>query len=355
MPSQTRPSLVKNADSLLGHTGKPIARDIQLKEIRSCFPGKTSGVRPLHAWVYGSTGSGKTCCVRYLLNTEAKAAGVEPIYVNCRERFTFLAVVEHILNRVKPLRSPQRTREFQLSLLRQALQEKKAVIALDEIDVLKEQDVSDLLHHLCSFPQTSVIGIAPTRRPLLKLPEAVRSRLAPRQVLFPRYSPEEMKEILSNAMGMALKPKSWTEEALQKIMEYSFGDARRALTLLRHSVHRAEDAGEKVLQARNLEIQNFNHFSPHLEDKLASLSSHHRMLHDLACSKGPIPGTELENAYQELCKKRELKPVASRTISKYLEDLCRRRILGREHGRGTSGWIYRAAGASPGPKSGQPC
>ena len=342
MPDSNLP-LVSDPEALLGHSGQPLFRESQLAEIRGCLLGKLAAVRPIHAWVHGSPGAGKTFCVQYLLGSEAKEAGYLPVYVNCRERFTFLSVVESILDAVKPLRSPQRSRGRQLAILIEEFSSRRAVVALDEIDVLPEQDVIDLFHSLTALPQTSVISIASSRQALLKLPEAVRSRLAPRQIVFPRYKPEEALGILVATAERALSPKAWTKEPLQKIVDHSYGDARRSLALLRHAVQRAEEARASVLEAEHLIPANFRHFHPDVEDELALLSSHHQLLYELVCSLEPVSGIAADREYRQACEHKSKEPVSPRSVHKYLTQLCQLRILARERGARTLGWIYRVA------------
>lgn len=338
-----RESLVLDERAFIKCEGRPTLRDFQLEEIKSCFSSESSRAKPINVWLHGPTGTGKTLCVRYLLENEARPCGVMPVYVNCRERFTFLAVVEAILDSVKPLRAAQRTREYQLSILQEVLKERKSVIALDEIDIIKQKDIADLLHRLCSLPSTSIICIAPTRQPLLSLPETIRSRLGPRQILFPRYEHEEVMAILAWTAEKGMRSGTWTRDVLEKIVNNSYGDCRRALSLLRHSIQRAEDSGDAQLKPEHIEVSNSNHTKPNLEDRFVPLSSHHRMLYDIAKSLGPIPGPDLEREYCKACREKTIEPVAPRTISKYLNMLCRRKLLDRQRGAGTSGWIYRAA------------
>lgn len=245
-------SLVADPDAFLGYRAAPLFRDAQLAELGTCFAGDVPSLLPVHAWVYGSPGVGKTLCVGHVVERSAKPAGFLCASVNCRTGFTFLGVIEGLLDAIRPLRSPQRSRERQLAILRQELSGRRAVIALDEIDVLPHRDIVDLLHHLTAFPMASLICVASSRETLLRLPEAVVSRLAPRQVLFPRYRPEEMYGIVKAAARRALAPRSWSEESLQKIVEHAYGDARRALALLRHAVQRADDAGATVLGPEHL-------------------------------------------------------------------------------------------------------
>lgn len=336
-------TLVLDEKVFLRHEGRPIQRECQLNEIRNCYSPESFNPHLSHAWIHGPAGSGKTYCVRYLLENGIRPLGFLPIYVNCRERFTFLSVVEAMLQFVKPLRAAQRTREYQLSVLRSSLEKRKVVIALDEIDVLKHQDVADLLHRLCSLPNASIVCIAPTQNLLQKLPETTRSRLDPRRVLFPRYSHGEIIAILLQIVEQGLRSGAWTREALDRISDHSFGDARRAVNLLKNAICRAEEFGDSRLMVRHLEFSQPGYGQLSLEDRLGILSSHHRLLYNLVRSNGPIPGPGIESEYRRLCEKNNLDPIATRTISKYLNTLCRQRVLTREHGAGTPGWIYRAA------------
>ena len=289
MTRQSKPALVKDPDALAGRANRPTHRDEQLTELDPCFSADLRLVHPLHAWLHGSPGTGKTLSAHYLLTQHSEAGRIPAILVNCRERFTFLSVVEAILDAVKPLRSPQRTRERQLHILRSELVDRRCVIVLDEVDVLELADLTDLLHQLCGLPKASVICIAASRQLLLKLPDAVKSRFAPRQVLFPRYVPEELVGILQPTVEKALEPGAWTKETIHRIADLAYGDARRALALLRHAIQRAEEAGASSIGPEHLHVANFEHYDPDIEDLLGSLSTHYRLLHDLVARSGPIP------------------------------------------------------------------
>lgn len=347
MAPKPDPSLVVDADEFLSPPSEPILRDHQLREIRASFTGELAKTRPLHCWIYGPPGSGKTLCVQHLLRKEVPKAGALPIYVDCRGRFSFLSVVEAILDIVRPLRNQQRTRERQLSILNQALTDRSSVVTLDDIDVLPAPELADLVHHLASLPRTSLVCISASRRPLLRLEGHARSRLAPRQILFPRYQPGEIHKILEAKAQRALAEGAWTAEVLHEIGDHAYGDARRAIALLRHMVQRAEEAGATAIGPEHLVRENFDHFTHEIEDQLAALGSHHQLLYDLAQAKGPLPGPVLEEAYESACERRSQQPVSSRTLNKYLAQLCTQGILTRERGAGTSGWIYgvRKSGA----------
>lgn len=341
MPDHETASLVVSPAGLLGHEGHPLHRDHQLGELKACLPSDLSTVSPPHAWVHGPPGTGKSYCVRFFLADKAFPAGVIAPFVNCRERFTFLSVIEAILDHVQQLRPAQRSRERQLGVLRSALSDRRCLVILDEIDLLPAKDVADLVHHLCALPKTSLVCITASRQSLLDLPEATRSRMAPRQILFPRFRPEELAGIITRALERSLKPNAWQPQVVRPIADAAYGDARRAFALLRHAVLRADEAGAPIVTQEHLILSNFDNFHAREDELLASLSEHHCLLYDLVSVRGPIPAAALERAYREACGRQDLEPVATRTLNKYLIALCTRGLLERTRGAGTGGWVYQ--------------
>lgn len=198
-------ALVIDPQPLSGDLGPPRHRDAQLAELLPCFK-PVDALKPLHAWVHGPPGSGKTYCVQHLQQSAARPAGIPTVYVNCRQRPTAFSILELILDRIRPIRSPVRAMATQLELLRETLGQKRAVVILDEVDTLSPKDAAEVLHHLTAFPAVSLVCIGADRSTLLRLPESVVSRLVPRQVLFPRYQPDECHALLSLAVSRGLKP-----------------------------------------------------------------------------------------------------------------------------------------------------
>lgn len=331
--------LVADPSALAGDLGPPSHRDAQLADLLPCFK-PLDGLRPLHAWVHGPPGSGKTYCVQHLQRTVANPAGVPSVFVNCRQRPTAYAIFEQVLDELRPLRSPVRALATQLELLRETLGQKRAVVILDELDTLSIKDASEVLHHLTALPGVSLVCIGADRSALQRLPESIASRLVPRQVLFPRYQPDECHALLSLAATQGLKPGACTPAVLETIVSHAYGDARRALAILQHGVARAEQDRVDRVEPRHLLLSNFSvaHLTP---DERPELSLHHHLLLDLVRQRQPVSGSALEAAYQEACVMEQREPVAHRTVTEYLALLCRLRHLTREHGPGTSGWIYR--------------
>jgi len=344
MLRSSKSSLVINPDSFFNFKALPFCREHQLSEIRSCFLSNVSDVK-LNAWISGPPGSGKSLCVRYLLENNVRSSSILPIFINCRKRFTFLSVVESILDTLKPLRSPNRMRGQQINILIKELSNRSCVIALDEIDILSDKDASELLHHLSSLSKVSVLCIAPSGQLFDRLPENVKSRLAPRKIIFPKYETTEIVKIVESTVSRCLRQNSWTDDVLHEIAKASNGDARKSIALLKHAVLRAVEDNCLILQSGHLETDQSHDSEDQVKEFLHVLSSHHKILYELAHSQSSIHSTKLEYKYRKICEFQGIAPVSSRTVNKYLNSLCQRKILKREHGAGTPGWIYRVPGS----------
>ena len=88
---------------------------------------------------------------------------------------------------------------------------------------------------------------------------------------------------------------------------------------------------------------NFEHFDVRVEEELRCLSVYHQLLYDIVVARGPIGSGVLLEAFAESCRRERVRPIAGRTINKYLNSMLLKRILYRDRGAGTTGWVYRVA------------
>jgi Cdc6-like AAA superfamily ATPase len=132
-----------------------------------------------------------------------------------------------------------------------------------------------------------------------------------------------------------------TGETLDMLSEHSYGDARRALALFRHSVQRAEEANAKKLTPNYVVWSNYEHYRIETEEMEDILSSHESILYEAIKKLAPVTASRIEKFYINECDKRRMERQSSRTVRKYLTRLCQIKIIKKERGAGTSGWIYR--------------
>lgn len=110
------------------------AREVQLKEIKTCLRPITEGKKPMNAWLHGKPGAGKTATARWILKKLKSEAGIRGIYVNCWENPTFFSVLDCIARELRMLGAEKLSTSFKLDRLKKHVADDRLVIVLDEID-----------------------------------------------------------------------------------------------------------------------------------------------------------------------------------------------------------------------------
>lgn len=324
---------------------KPLALRGQADRLQACLRGRLSRQRSERAWLFGPPGSGKTSLVRWTCQQVCPSAGIQlQVEVNCWQHRTLYSVLQAIIDQLKILRAEAQDTNFKLDRIRQALRGQPLVVILDEIDKPMPKQRDEIIYGLLSLPNTSLICIANSTRPLAMMDERVRSRLSPIIIEFPAYSQRELVAILTDRALRALAPGSWSPALLTRIAELAKGDARLAIQTLRQAAAAAEEAGRSRLDRRFVEHrlhewQNIRH-----EAELAVLSEDEQLIRDLVTQYSPIGTTRLRGLYDEQCRAAGRKPIARRTFTKYMARLSSAQLLQvAAHPAGPGGRAVKAA------------
>ena len=156
-------------------------REKQINEIVSLLTPALRGKRPRNLIIYGKTGTGKTCCIRRIMEDFSQTTGAANAiiqYVNCRiynSRYRVMQriIKDHVPDADKPgFGLPF----FYEQMVRIASGGKHIILVLDELDMVK--DLNELIYTLARSNDeihhggVSIIGIS--------------NRLSFRDVLDPR-------------------------------------------------------------------------------------------------------------------------------------------------------------------------
>lgn len=227
-------------------------REKELREIALVLKVTAEGRRPENFIIFGSTGTGKTTCVKYVLNElkEFTKAAI-PIYINCWEQQTATSVLAKIaenLNLAIPRRGVAKD-EIRDRIFETLKKENKiAIVVLDEFDrLLASKDGEDVLYDLCRAKEnfgvsTSLICITNISEIMVKIDERIRSSLM-RRIEFSRYMVDELKDILRGRAKLAFFPNVLDEEVIPFCAAHAAkkgGDARVAISLLHKAGLKAE-------------------------------------------------------------------------------------------------------------------
>jgi len=289
--------------------------------------------KPLHMWVYGASGSGKTALARWLLGELARRHRVYGAYVCCWLYGSLYKVVDALVEELRILRAEQQDTAFKLVKLEKHLDGRPFIVVLDDIDTVAPRERDGIIRGLCNLGQIGLVCISRKRDCFLGLDAGVRSRLHPLFIECGRYRPEHMARVLEERACAAVKTGSCSKAALERIVELSQGDARAAVQTLRNAAEWAEQQRDDRIEPRHVDRVCPAPGPVPKESLLAPLTQDHRMLNALVRERGQVASSDLRQAYLKRCAAIGRKPIAVRTFSKYVNQLARSGLLVCEQAR----------------------
>ena len=222
--------------------------------------------------VFGRTGSGKTAVVRSVLERFSRYHGgiFRQFYVNLKSCRTVFSAGNALLSAVCGRRVPVNLgldrvfTEFwsELRALKGEGGRLFVCLVLDEVDSIfmdKHFDPSDFFYRFirCQMyledPDIKICLVAITNNPFVlddNLDARVKSSMGSEVLMFPAYKEEELREILVARAEDAFKPGVLEDGVIDRcvaLVSKLFGDARRAIDLLRVSGEVASESGSSTV------------------------------------------------------------------------------------------------------------
>ncbi len=317
-------------------------RDAQMQRLFSMFrPVGDSGLAS-NAFLYGSVGTGKThtakrFCEDFRLYANKQGRGFDHVHVNCRQKMGDDAVLLHILKHFDA-RFPDRGFSIpeKLDSLRKWLEKQQVHLAiiLDEVDVLLKKSGSELVYTFSRFGEeagkgnVSLILISQRRDSIDRLDAAAMSTFRrTNAVEFPKYSEEELADILKTRVGLAFHPGTVDDKIIALIADIAseYGDARYAIDLVESAGSAADAEVADEVGPEHVRIAKAGVTQSDLQERLAELDRNQRLvLLGIARKirkKTYITTGDAEEAYHVICEEFHEKRRAHTQFWKYLQDL----------------------------------
>ncbi len=261
-------------------------RDAQLRELAFLL----QGAGPRNAVLRGPPGTGKTTTVRrafYELTGE-----FIPVYVNCRQNHTLLAVYRSIAKDLLGYASPSRHLDDTREAIAARLGEKDArlLVCLDDANYLIAAGTYNiLLYQILRLYEgweeiRGAVVFAVTSDLALNLyaeaDASVRSVFRPAEVTFLPYTRAEIRDILADRVRQGLYPGVVPPSVLDLVAEMTAGerDIRVGIALLRAAAVRAEKDGRFRVTRKDVLDVVATVRSPALAARTAALSPGERTL-----------------------------------------------------------------------------
>jgi len=317
-------------------------REAQVQRLFSIFrPVGDSGLAA-NAFLYGSVGTGKThtakrFCEDFRLYANKAGRGFDHVHVNCRQKMGDDAVLLHILKHFDA-RFPDRGFSIpeKLDSLRKWLEKQQVHLAiiLDEVDVLLKKSGSELVYTFSRFGEeggkgnVSMILISQRRDAIDRLDAAAMSTFRrTNAVEFPKYSTEELGDILRLRVDLAFHPGTVDRGVVELIADVAseYGDARYSIDLLERAGALADEEFAAEVTPENVRGAKASVTQSDLQERLGELDRNQRLvLLGIARKirkKAYLTTGDAEEAYHVVCEEFHEKRRAHTQFWKYLQDL----------------------------------
>ena len=306
-----------------------------------------NGHIPSNMVLYGVPGSGKTVVTRFVLGQlleKGRQMGhpVQTYEVNCRNVDTKYRVVQTLASQLNqrgdspiPFTGWPTDRVLETLIQRMDRVGGVHILVLDEIDNLVAKAGSGLLYSLTNLntilknARCCIIGISNDLNFTQELDPRVSSRLSQEDIVFHPYGAQEIQDILQERVRMGLKIDSLESGVIplcSALAAQEYGDARRALDLLRISVQKAEQRSQTKVDPKHVRLAQSQLEHDQVTPVLRTLPLHQKLV--LFCiiineenGTRNISTGEIFRTYSQACMKINIEPLTPRRISALINEL----------------------------------
>jgi len=301
--------------------------------------------KPSNIFLYGKTGSGKTCVSKYVSNqilevAKQKKVNLHVYYLNCKLKkvadteYRLIAELARNFGIEIPSTGLPTEDVYKRFVEQLDAEEKLVVLILDEIDQLVSKAGDGVLYNLTRLNselkqcELSLIGISNDLMFTDHLDPRIKSSLSEEELVFPPYNAFQLQDILKQRAGIAFKQGVLEDGVIEKCAAYAareHGDARRALELLRVSGELAErkqgvritiadidEAEEKIEKDRVLDVVK-------MQPKQSQITLYSIL--QTCNNRQQVFTGDVYEQYREVCKLVGFKPLTQRRVGDILAEL----------------------------------
>ncbi len=238
-------------------------RENQQHYIAGCIKPLFQNRNGKNLLITGKPGVGKTVSLKnVLIELNEKTDDIFCIYINCWKKDSFFKIICDICNQVGYKFIQNKRADELMNEAAKILNEKSAVIILDEVDKLDDQGIIysllEDINRKCIFLITNEDNF------LVDLDNRVKSRLMPELMEFKPYNFEQTKNILEERSKFAFISNCLEKDAFNLIADKCFeiGDIRTGLFLMKESgdIAELENSNKILLKHAEKAIDNVTLF-----------------------------------------------------------------------------------------------
>ena len=324
-------------------------RDEQIQRLFTLFKGVVESDVSQNVFLHGNVGTGKTAtakrfCMDFKDWAGEKGKKLDYVFINCRRNNNNSSAMWKMVHHFDK-GFPDRGFSVgeMMEILKKHIKNKNIhlVVVLDEADALIKKDGSELIYLLSRFddesvvPQGSVSLFLISQQNALQLLEegALSSFKRSNRVRFPKYSADELYDIMDQRRRMALYPDSIADEELQLLSDIAAkrGDARFGIELLEKAGLLAEEKGDDKIDAEEIRRAKAE-VDPYLtESRIRELNDQEALILLAATlqlkNKAFTTTGDLEEQYKITCEEYDCKTLGHTQFWKYIKSLTDHGLL----------------------------
>lgn len=245
-------------------------RDNQQKYIAECIRPLLNNRDGRNLFITGTQGIGKSACLKVVLRELEEKYDINCVYINCWKFDTTFKIISEICSLIGYNWVHNKRTDELIEAAVKILNKNGAVIILDEVDKLSENEIIYSL--LEELNRKCLILITNEREFLVNLDMRIKSRLRAELLEFKPYNLNETEGILKQRLDFAFVKDIFDDEGFKKIVEKTFNleDVRTGLFLMKESGERAESDSSRKILLRHVDesLKNLDKFI--LKDKFES-------------------------------------------------------------------------------------
>ncbi|MFH1285037.1 MAG: AAA family ATPase [Candidatus Micrarchaeota archaeon] len=322
-------------------------REHEIEFVMKTIVGALKGEKPPNVFLYGKTGTGKTSCMRYVMDKFNEMKTTSKIcYMNCRIYNSRYRIIQRVVDEFIPEHSKP---GYGIAYFYEKILDwvesdaKNLIVCLDEIDMIK--DLDDLVYTLLRSNDdlkrgsVSLVGISNKLSFKDQLDPRSKSTLYERELVFSPYNSTQLKAILKQRVELGFKPAVVDNSAISMaaaVTSQENGDARYALKLLARAGDIAEEEKDPIVTDKHVEMARKKVDEDIAVEAISTLPEHPQIvLYAVAFLSMSTRQAKLENgeddqfllsgevysAYVSACKKFRKEARSARWIREYLNEL----------------------------------
>ncbi len=323
---------------------KMVHREAQMQRLFSYLRPIVEAGTSSNAFLFGPVGTGKThtakrFCADFRKHASEHDRAVDYAFVNCRQRMGDDAVLLALVRHFDP-HHPERGFSVaeKLDTFKKHLEKHKLhfIVILDEVDALLKKSGADLVYAFARAAEESpgakgnISMILISQRPnaLEYMDPAALSTFRRSSVVeFPKYDHEELRDIVTIRVQLALHPGTVDQEIIDLIADIAseFGDARYAIELLEKAGMLADEESVEEVAPEHIRGAKAHVHPTDVQERLGLLDAPKKLvllaIARKSRKKAYITMGDAEEAYTVVCEEYDQKPRAHTQFWKYVRDL----------------------------------